>query len=448
MKRLAIGLLITSLNLFAANIAIIDSGVDYKHKDLKNNIWQNPNSKTVDADGTAYEEDTHGWNFAENNNQIIDYKYLGTFSADCTKIFVVQAKILQGTATQEEKDWYKSKKNDQEFLKELQKFGNFVHGTHVSGISAHEAEKASLVGLKLIPTETPGGLEIARFIAENQDKVTNSREENPMVKMFLTMLAQRQSKMLTTVGKYTAAVKAEVANGSFGVSMHAVKPIVKNLVKQLTGSEPSDSETDSYATFFVNEIVKGSQDFVGASKDTLFVFAAGNDGTDNDTVPASPANVKVDNTIAVAATNGVTALATFSNYGEKMVEVAAPGVAIESTVPGDEHLRMSGTSMAAPYVTNVAGLVKDGNTGLNPAGIKKILMETVDKKDFLKGKVVSAGIVNKARAIRAAELSKTMTLEAAIRQARRSVADEGTDRWSQRTVSDKDLLVLPLPSTF
>ncbi|MFM8313399.1 MAG: S8 family serine peptidase, partial [Deltaproteobacteria bacterium] len=102
MKRLAIGLLITSLNLFAANIAIIDSGVDYKHKDLKNNIWENPSSKTVDADGTTYEDDTHGWNFAENNNQVIDYKYLGTFSADCTKIFDVQAKILNGTATDAE----------------------------------------------------------------------------------------------------------------------------------------------------------------------------------------------------------------------------------------------------------------------------------------------------------------------------------------------------------
>ncbi|MBM4304867.1 MAG: hypothetical protein FJ112_11150, partial [Deltaproteobacteria bacterium] len=95
MKHLAIGLAIMSFNLFGANIAIIDSGVDYKHRQLVNNMWQNSASKTVDADGKIYQDDTHGWNFAENNNQIIDYKYLGTFSADCTKIFDVQAKILQ-----------------------------------------------------------------------------------------------------------------------------------------------------------------------------------------------------------------------------------------------------------------------------------------------------------------------------------------------------------------
>ncbi|MFM8315117.1 MAG: S8 family serine peptidase [Deltaproteobacteria bacterium] len=448
MKHLAIGLLVTSLNLFAANIAIIDSGVDYKHKELKNNMWQNPDSKTVDSDGTTYDNDTHGWNFAENNNQIIDYKYLGTFSGDCTKIFQVQAKILQGTATQEEKDWYKAKKNDAEFLKELQKFGNFVHGTHVSGISSAQAEKAQLVGLKLIPTETPGSAEIRQFLEENKTLANETQGDNPMVKMFLTMLAQRQSQMLTTVGKYTGAVKSEVANGSFGVSMTAVKPIVKQLVKQLTGAEPTDAETDEYAKFFVNEIAKGSKDFVGASPNTLFVFAAGNDGTDNDTIPASPANVKTDNAIAVAATNGVSSLAVFSNYGQKMVEVAAPGVAIDSTVPGDERLRMSGTSMAAPYVTNVAGLVKDANPGLNPAGIKKILMGTVDVKDFLKGKVTSSGIVNRDRAVKAAQLSKQMTVEAAIKQSRRLVADESAAVWGSRRVSEKDLLVLPLPSTF
>jgi len=448
MKHLAIGLAIMSFNLFGANIAIIDSGVDYKHRQLVNNMWQNSASKTVDADGKIYQDDTHGWNFAENNNQIIDYKYLGTFSADCTKIFDVQAKILQGTATAEEKDWYKSKKNDPEFLKELQKFGNFVHGTHVSGISASEANKAQLIGLKLIPTETPGSAEIAQFVSDNAALATAAQGDNPMVKLFLSMLAGRQVEMLTTVGKYTGAVKSEIANGSFGVSMNAVKPIIKQLVKQLTGSDPTDAETDEYAKFFVDEITKGSKDFVGAAPKTLFVFAAGNDGTNNDSIPASPANVKTDNTITVAATNGVSSLAVFSNFGQKMVEVAAPGVAIDSTVPGDERLRMSGTSMAAPYVTNVAGLVKDANPGLNPAEIKKILMETVDVKDFLKGKVTTSGIVNRARAVKAAKLSKTMTIETAISQSKRWVADESASFWGTRRVSEKDLIVLPLPSTF
>ena len=139
----------------SATVAIIDSGVDYKHEAFAPHMWVNPNGSTT-VDGTTYSNDTHGWNFAESNNEIIDYKYLGTFSQDCYKIFEIQGKILRGIATDAEKDWYKNKRSDETFLKELQKFGNFVHGTHVTGISTDQSSAATVVALKLIPTEVPG----------------------------------------------------------------------------------------------------------------------------------------------------------------------------------------------------------------------------------------------------------------------------------------------------
>jgi cell wall-associated protease len=424
-----------------ANIAVIDSGVDYKHVDLKNNIWQNPASpqNLTTADGKTYQNVINGWNFAENNNQIIDYKYLGTFSQDCYKIFEVQAKILQGTATQADKDWYAQKKADQTFLKELQKFGNFVHGTHVSGISANNAKDAEIAGLKLIPTAPPGTREIAEFKAAHPRAA-----DNPMAKMFLQMMAKRQAELLITTGNFTAATGATVANGSFGTSVAAVKPAIEGLLQQLLGKAPTEQEKEDYAKFFVAEIATASKGFVSASAKTLFVFAAGNDGSDNDVMPVSPANIKADNSIAVAATNGTASLATFSNYGATMVEVAAPGVAILSTIPGDKTLQMSGTSMAAPFVTNVAGLVVDENGALTPAAVKKILMETVDKKAFLQGKVSTGGIVNKSRALMAARLSRSMDLASAISEARARVSDEAEVGVLARR-SESDLLVLPLP---
>ena len=77
---------------------------------------------------------------------------------------------------------------------------------------------------------------------------------------------------------------------------------------------------------------------VEESKNTLWVFAAGNDGTNNDQLPSSPTNIQADNVISVAATIGFDVIAPFSNFGVKMVDVAAPGVSINSTVPGDEFL--------------------------------------------------------------------------------------------------------------
>ena len=62
---------------------------------------------------------------------------------------------------------------------------------------------------------------------------------------------------------------------------------------------------------------------------------------DNDQFPTSPANIRADNSITVAATMGRDQLAVFSCYGATKVDVAAPGVTILSSIPGDEYLRVT-----------------------------------------------------------------------------------------------------------
>ncbi|HRO67763.1 MAG TPA: S8 family serine peptidase, partial [Pseudobdellovibrionaceae bacterium] len=86
-------------------------------------------------------------------------------------------------------------------------------------------------------------------------------------------------------------------------------------------------------------------------------------------------------------------------------------------------LPMPGTSMAAPYVTGVAGHIKTINPELTPAEIKSILMKTVDLKDWLRDKVVSSGVVNAERAYLAAQLSRTLDLNEAVRLSREQVKD-------------------------
>lgn len=88
----------------------------------------------------------------------------------------------------------------------------------------------------------------------------------------------------------------------------------------------------------------------------VVVNAAGNYGSDNDASPMYPANYAVPSSIAVAATSDVDALAGFSNFGKNTVRLAAPGVAVYSTVPGDSFRYMSGTSMAAPFIAGLAAI--------------------------------------------------------------------------------------------
>jgi len=54
-------------------IAIIDTGVDYSHEDLKLNIWSNKSeiaNDNIDNDNNGYIDDIHGWNFVENSNVV------------------------------------------------------------------------------------------------------------------------------------------------------------------------------------------------------------------------------------------------------------------------------------------------------------------------------------------------------------------------------------------
>jgi subtilisin len=62
-------------------VAVIDTGVDYNHEDLKNNIWTNSKEivgNGIDDDGNGYIDDNYGWNFSDKNNNTLDNNGHGT----------------------------------------------------------------------------------------------------------------------------------------------------------------------------------------------------------------------------------------------------------------------------------------------------------------------------------------------------------------------------------
>ncbi|MBD2666647.1 peptidase S8 and S53 subtilisin kexin sedolisin [Richelia sinica FACHB-800] len=62
-------------------VAVLDTGVDYNHEDLNNNIWTNTKEVAgngIDDDGNGYVDDTNGWNFNDGNNNVLDNNGHGT----------------------------------------------------------------------------------------------------------------------------------------------------------------------------------------------------------------------------------------------------------------------------------------------------------------------------------------------------------------------------------
>lgn len=128
-------------------------------------------------------------------------------------------------------------------------------------------------------------------------------------------------------------------------------------------------------------------------KGALFVAAAGNDRSNNDSRDTYPANYDVANVVSVAAANNSGELASFSNYGRSKVHIAAPGRNIQSTIPSG-YAAWSGTSMATPHVSGVAALLLSNEPNLTALEMKERMMKTARPLSGLRGKVVTNGMVN------------------------------------------------------
>src|SRR6185312_6379292 len=122
---------------------------------------------------------------------------------------------------------------------------------------------------------------------------------------------------------------------------------------------------------------------VADQHNSLFVAAAGNDGTDNDSSPVYPASFDNPNVLAVAATDNNDNRAYFSNIGRTSVDIGAPGVDIYSTWPGGAYQFLSGTSMATPHVAGAAALAKAAFPSATAVGLKDLLLSTADPKPSL-----------------------------------------------------------------
>lgn len=133
----------------------------------------------------------------------------------------------------------------------------------------------------------------------------------------------------------------------------------------------------------------------------IVVCAAGNNSADTTTTPFYPANYTAnwDNMVTVAATTTSDTLASFSNYGQSTITLAAPGVNIVSTLPGNQYGLKSGTSMATPFVTGAIALLWDLHPTWTYRQIINKLQQSVDYLPSLQGKVATGGRLDLAKLV-------------------------------------------------
>ncbi|MCB0357094.1 MAG: S8 family serine peptidase, partial [Bdellovibrionales bacterium] len=182
---------------------------------------------------------------------------------------------------------------------------------------------------------------------------------------------------------------SEEGMGTTAAAIKAIKYAVDNgahITSNSWGSEGEDPEDEEGNQALRDAITYSEQN------GRLFIAAAGNghqgEGYDNDTdaKPAFPASYDHDSIISVAAIDVLNRLGSFSNWGLKTVDIAAPGNNIYSTLPGGGYGYMTGTSQATAFVSGVAVLLKSRFSDFDAQKIIKNILENGKFDPKLAGK--------------------------------------------------------------
>jgi subtilisin family serine protease len=207
----------------------------------------------------------------------------------------------------------------------------------------------------------------------------------------------------------TVGARGDNGSGVAGVSLEASLMALRVLDEQGTGTVADLVQAYMYAGRNGARVVNASfgsagfslveQETIQSLPQVLFVAAAGNRGTNNDTAPQYPCSYSLDNIICVAASNQDDGLAGFSNHGSASVDLAAPGTKVLSTWLNGGFAFADGTSMAAPHVSGVAALVSARSPSASVQSVKGAILQGVDAKPALAGRTATGGRLNAERAL-------------------------------------------------
>jgi cell wall-associated protease len=436
-------------------VAVIDSGVDIHHEDLKNKIWINKGEipgNGIDDDGNGYVDDIHGWNFiggvdAEGNPIHINAEQLEV-TRELIKMKAKKKSLEeQGLTLSEEEVAYLQKisKEVSAALEEADVVIEMLTG-YLSELRRHyevikdllkvSFDEMSLASVQALKTETEGQAEakkkiieifmkggaadVARFVRvktyyEHDKKYYYNENFQPRQEIVkdnpedFSDTAYGNNDVIgpgADHGTHVAGIIAADRDNELGI-----RGIAQNVKIMALRAVPDGDERDKDVALAVRYAVDNGALIINMSfgkgysphksevskafkyaeeKGVLVLHAAGNESTDRDQEDRFPTRMVYDDAgnvvdeiktwLDVGASSQFrdrTLTATFTNYGQTMVDLFAPGVNLNSTIPGNKYAVFSGTSMACPSAAGVAALVWSQMPELSAVELKDRLLSTV-----------------------------------------------------------------------
>ncbi|MEA1786587.1 S8 family peptidase [Arenibacter sp. GZD96] len=410
-------------------VAVLDSGMDLTHEDLKNVLWKNPKEipgNNKDDDGNGYIDDIHGYNFlGESYNEQLEYaRILRLKIGDAALQAKAKAKLdKEYPETLQNKERYEQilqavQAADEAVKKHLEK-ENYTKAD-VLAIKTQDAALQQQVGILSQMFSFKDS--IPEVLSELKDGITYFSDRlnyNLNVDFDGRKVVGDNPYDLNSLGYGNGNPQSRTEDESHGTHVAGIIAAQRNNGKGIDGvannvalmsirAVPNGDEYDKDIALGIRYAVDNGAKIINASfgksfspnadwvydalkyaaeKDVLFVHAAGNEGANLDD-PSNPnyPNDQInngaefaDNVITVGALSskyGSEMVATFSNYGAINVDIFAPGDAIYSSMPNNSYDFQGGTSMAAPAVAGIAALIRSYYPKLTAAEVKKVLMQS------------------------------------------------------------------------
>ncbi len=438
-------------------VAVMDSGFEMDHPDLKDNVWNNDaeiNGKPgVDDDGNGYVDDFHGWNFLGNavalNLEVTrEYSRLKKEGVNSSNAYYQKVKKEYDEKKEDDvatNDYIKTLANTTRDAVAVLKANNITTdpkelqeiSSTLTGKSKDAAE--SILGSYMLMRVTPD--DIFEYEKEFESKVTVSYNldfdpstvigDNPKVMDEKNYGNNDPSVKVSSHGTHVAGIIGATKKGI------GQAPFVKLMFIRVVPADGDERDKDiangiryavdngaSIINLSAGKYFANNEQYVidaikyAESKGVLFVAAAGNEGTNIETTINYPRKFYTENgqmkyfsnLLCVGAstwmkqwnsekdpdnlTRKFDLAASFSNFSDKVVDLYSPGVEVNSTVPGGKYQRMGGTSMAAPNAAGVAAILKGYFPNLNASQIKDILMKSSRKYNGLIVKTKEIGKVD------------------------------------------------------
>jgi len=345
-------------NLKTVVIGIWDSGVDPA---VYGPIMFQNKKETLDGkdnDGNGYIDDIYGIAYDLHNYRTTgallpldenQRKRYPEMISQVKGLLDVEANIESSEAKDLKQKMANLKPEDvSSFIEELNLYGGYMHGTHVAGIASagNPASRILIARItldyKVIPTP-PNNADEVRFAKDCMDNINYFKEHG-----------------------------VRVVNMSWGATQKDYESAL-----EANGIGKNSEERANLAKELFNIAYEGISNAIKSAPGILFVAAAGNSNNDVNFVKDYPASLGLPNLIVAGAVDQAGDFTSFTSTG-KSVDVYSDGFEVESFVPGGKRMKLSGTSMSAPAVVNLAAKLIALDPSLTPDKVKDLIKKGSD----------------------------------------------------------------------